>query len=284
MGWNFTDDVETFAEQARPLLARDPVLNTVPLTVLDSVRDGRMGERPSPDPLLFGWYQQSDQAVVSGAVLMTPPYELILAEIPAGGTAELVAALRERGARLPGVNGDVEVVEAFSAAWLDGTSQRAETLFRMRLYRLGELRTPSPMPRGRARLAVESDVDLAIEWFLAFHQEVGAHEGDVAPAVHDRISDRRMWLWEDESHEVVSLAARQRTTIGVARIGPVYTPPHQRRRGFAAAVTAACTADALEEADQLVLFTDLANPTSNSIYQQIGYRPVSDRIVVRYVD
>jgi predicted GNAT family acetyltransferase len=31
-----------------------------------------------------------------------------------------------------------------------------------------------------------------------------------------------------------------------------------------------------------VLFTDLANPTTNAIYQQIGYRPVEDRVILRF--
>lgn len=93
-----------------------------------------------------------------------------------------------------------------------------------------------------------------------------------------------MWLWENESGEAVSLAARQKTAAGVARVGPVYTPVQHRRRGFAAGVTAMCTMDALEHADQVVLFTDPANPTSNSIYQKIGYRPITDRKVVRFVD
>ncbi len=284
MGWRFTDDVETFAERARPILAEDPVRHTVPLTVLDSVREGRMDDRQSADPLLFGWCESPGQSVITGAILMTPPYELILAVIPEEGTANLVAALRGHGARLPGANGDVEVVDEFSTRWLAGTNQRAETFFRMRLYRLGELVAPAPLPLGQARLAVESDTDVAVEWFLAFHLEVGLPGSDVAPAVRGRIADRRMWLWEDESHQVVSLAARQKTAVGVARIGPVYTPPDLRRHGFAAAVTAACSIDALEHADQVVLFTDLANPTSNSIYQQIGYRPVSDRLAVRFLD
>jgi predicted GNAT family acetyltransferase len=93
-----------------------------------------------------------------------------------------------------------------------------------------------------------------------------------------------MWLWENEAGVPTSLAARQRTTAGAARIGPVYTPPEHRRHGYGAAVTAACTRDALRSADGVVLFTDLANPVSNSIYQQIGYLPVTDRAVIRFAD
>ena len=62
-----------------------------------------------------------------------------------------------------------------------------------------------------------------------------------------------------------------------ARIGPIYTPPDQRRRGYGSALTADLTQLQLDRGRRFCfLFTDLANPTSNSIYQQIGYRPVSD--------
>jgi predicted GNAT family acetyltransferase len=81
----------------------------------------------------------------------------------------------------------------------------------------------------------------------------------------------------------VSMAGRTRVVSGMTRIGPVYTPPEHRRRGYGAAVTAVLTASALEAgATEVVLFTDLANPTSNSVYLRIGYRAVSDRLVLAF--
>lgn len=77
--------------------------------------------------------------------------------------------------------------------------------------------------------------------------------------------------------------AGRNQAAGVARVGPVYTPTDHRRLGYGAAVTAACTRDALDRGvDAVVLFTDLANPTSNAIHQQIGYRPVRDQSVIRF--
>ncbi|MGW0659232.1 GNAT family N-acetyltransferase [Streptodolium elevatio] len=68
-----------------------------------------------------------------------------------------------------------------------------------------------------------------------------------------------------------------------AHIGPVYTPPEHRGRGYGAAVTAARTEAALAAgADEVLLFTDLANPTSNSIYRKIGYEPVEDRVILTF--
>jgi predicted GNAT family acetyltransferase len=102
--------------------------------------------------------------------------------------------------------------------------------------------------------------------------------------VRERIGGGRLWLWEDASGTPVSLAGRTAAAAGVSRVAPVYTPAGARRRGYGAAVTAACTADALAtDASEVVLFTDLANPTSNAIYQGIGFEPLSDRHVVRFV-
>jgi predicted GNAT family acetyltransferase len=89
-------------------------------------------------------------------------------------------------------------------------------------------------------------------------------------------------LWEHESRPV-SLAGRHKAAAGQARVGPVYTPPELRGRGFGGAATIAVTRAALDDgADGVVLFTDLANPTSNTLYQRLGYRRISDWAVLRF--
>jgi len=82
----------------------------------------------------------------------------------------------------------------------------------------------------------------------------------------------------------MDVAGRNVTVAGVSRVGPVYTPPEHRRQGYAAGVTAACTQHALDtDADQVILFTDVSNPTSNGVYRRLGYRPVEeDRLILRF--
>jgi len=276
--WEFTDDVEVYAERAWDLLAVDPAENTLALTVIQSVRAGR---RWSEDPMLFGWYEAGRTA---GAVSMTPPYELLLAAVPDHALGELVSGLRARAVRIPGVNGDIATADRFAAAWTAGSPLRASAAMRLRLYVLGTLRPPTPPPPGRPRRAGQADFAGVAGWFTAFQTEGGVHAVDVGPVVRDRIEAGLVWLWEDTAGTAVSIAARNRTAAGVARGAPVYTPPEQRRHGYGTAVTAACTRDALDQdAEHVVLFTDLANPTSNAIYQQIGYRPVRDQQVIHFV-
>ena len=70
----------------------------------------------------------------------------------------------------------------------------------------------------------------------------------------------------------------------MVRILIVYTPPEHRGRGYGGAATTVVTRQALDAGriGDVVLFTDLANPTSNALYQRLGYRPVEDRVVVEF--
>jgi RimJ/RimL family protein N-acetyltransferase len=276
--WVLSDSLDDFTERAWGLLAAGPVEQTVALSIVQGLRAGQRWSDVAP---VFAWYE--DDGEVRGAACMTPPFEMLLALVPQDAVEALVDTLREQGVAVPGVNGDVPTIERFVAAWLAGTDLGARTTFEQRLYGLKTLRPPDPPPPGRARPAVDSDLDLAAAWMAAFQREAGVPSTDVESAARVGIGDRRLWLWEDEGGEPVSLAGRTAPAVGVARVAPVYTPPAARRRGYGAAVTAAVTADALERgADDVVLFTDLANPTSNAIYQRIGFAPVSDRRVVRF--
>jgi predicted GNAT family acetyltransferase len=276
--WTLTGDFEAYAERTDALLTSSPAEHTVPLTVIETVRAGR---RWSDEPMLFGWYEEAGE--VRGAVFRTPPFEWLLAVMPEEATADLVAVLRSANADVPGVNGDVAGVDRFAAAWTAATGQRATITLALDLYELGTLRHPDPPPAGRARPAEEADLDVAIRFYTGFQDEVPTPSTEVLPLVRERIDDRRLWLWEDGAGGVASLAARTAAVAGVSRIAPVYTPPEHRRHGYATAVTAACTADALaRDAERVVLYTDVADPSANAMYQRIGFRPIGGRRVVQF--
>jgi predicted GNAT family acetyltransferase len=151
-----------------------------------------------------------------------------------------------------------------------------------RLYRLAGLIRPGPAPPGRPRLAVATDRDLLLAWSEAFHRELGETPPNLAATIDDRLGYRADTLWEVDGSPV-ALAGRTRKAAGMVRIGPVYTPPQQRRRGYASAVTAEVSQAAIDAgANEVVLFTDLANPTSNALYQRLGYRPAADQVVLSF--
>ncbi len=279
MTWHLTSDADRYARHVLDLLIADPEANTVPLTVLDSVRAGQRFSETDP---LFGWYVAGGTAI--GAFSVTPPFGVLLAELPEGSEPALAAALRQRGTAVPDVFGTVDAAGRFVASWTAGTDLRTEVVMRHRLYRLDALTPPVAPPAGHPRVAMPVDLDLVMDWALRFQLEAEASDAMPQREMYQRrVELGLLWLWQDEAGEPVSLAARNVAVAGVSRIGPVYTPPRFRSRGYAAAVTAACTQDALDcGARQVVLFTDLANPTSNEIYQRLGYRPLDDRVIVRF--
>jgi GNAT superfamily N-acetyltransferase len=279
MAWFTTDDIDEYVAAAGGFLRSRPADNTVPLTVLEVLRSrgsSAFGDRAPR----FGWWH--DGGDIRGAFLVTPPYPLLLTPVPAQSIEPLADVLAQAGTPLAGVNGEPEAAEGFAAAWRKRTGTAARTSMCQRLFRLAELLPPAPAPSGRARAPRSADRDLLVAWFAAFSEEAGSGDHDHEAAVDDRLSYGGLTLWE-AAGQPVSLAGLTRQVAGMARVGPVYTPPQWRRRGFGAGVTAAVSARALREgAREVLLFTDLANPTSNALYQRLGYQPVHDRLVLSF--
>ena len=176
-----------------------------------------------------------------------------------------------------------EAADAFAAAWRDHSGDIVSVHRRMRQFRLGELIRPEPGPEGAARLADRRDRDLLTEWFGAFVRDVGdPPRQDHGTAVDERLSYGGLTVWT-ASGAPVSMAGVTRSVAGMVRVGSVYTPPALRGRGYAGAMTAAVSQAARDAASrEVVLFTDLANPTSNALYQRLGYRPVEDRVTLSF--
>ncbi|MBN1170602.1 MAG: hypothetical protein JXA67_00325 [Micromonosporaceae bacterium] len=152
MPWEFTEDVNHFAQRAMDLLLADPVETTLPASIVDSVRRGRRYSEHSP---LFGWFD--DQGMVRGAVCMTPPYEMVLAVVPDETIAPLAAALRQQLPELPGVHGTPATVERFVREF---QADRVRVIMRNRLYALGTLQPPASQASGAPRPAVADDLSL----------------------------------------------------------------------------------------------------------------------------
>jgi GNAT superfamily N-acetyltransferase len=281
MPWTMSEDLDEFDGHAGPFLRERPAQNTIELTVIETLRatgPQTFGE----DAPLFGWWQ-APGGPVAGTCLQTPPFPLLLGRAPEQAVAELAASLAAAGRPLPGVNASVAAAGQFAAHWRARTGATAAEHMRNRLYRLGELVPPRPPPPGQARVAGDADQDLLVAWFRAFGREVAVvADQDRTRAVRDRIGYGGLMLWEADGVPV-AMAGLSRQVAGMTRVGPVYTPPGLRRRGYAGAVTAAVSQAARDAgAAEVLLFTDLANPTSNSIYQRLGYQPVEDRVILSF--
>lgn len=262
------------------LVAREAEHN-LPLGILLTLRD-QPEIYPEPPYLATVW----DAGHVALVAVRTPPLGAVLSEpgvaddlVPLAVDA-LVADLRAVSPDVPTVVGPRASVVPFVRRWSLATGCSARLEMAERIYRLSRVVGPRPTP-GSWRLAGARDRALLIDWVAAFHAEAqppGAVRVGTDAMVERwvRQDGRLAYLWENGG-KVVSLAGAGARTPNGRRIGPVYTPPGERGRGYAGAVTAAASQDQLDRgACFCFLFTDLANPTSNAIYQRIGYEPVSD--------
>ncbi|MEU0221166.1 GNAT family N-acetyltransferase [Streptomyces sp. NPDC006265] len=273
--WHLTHDLDGFLTRAGAFLRGRPALHTVPLTVTDNLR--RRGPRIYGDGAPeFGVLEQD--GVVRATVFRTPPHRMNLTALTAEEAEALAARLAALGHRLPGVHADRDTAAAFVEAWQRHTGAAATLRQRQRLYRLGTLTVPRPVPPGGPRVAVEADRDQLCRWHDEFVAAVG--EGSVRDAAEwadARIADGGITFWETPDGTPVAMAGATPEIAGQVRVASVYTPPHLRGRGYAGAATAEVSRAALAAgAQEVLLFTDLSNPTSNGLYQRIGYRPVAD--------
>ncbi|MFI1734308.1 GNAT family N-acetyltransferase [Streptomyces acidicola] len=273
--WQLTRDLDVFLDRAGAFLASEPALHTVQLTVADALRARGMRVYGEEAPY-FAWLTDPEGAVRATA-LRTPPYPLnVTAAAPEAADA-LAGRLAETGEVLPGVMGPSRVAAEFAAEWERRTGAVARLAMRQRLYRLGALTVPEPAPPGKARLAGGGDHELLVRWYGEFCADRGAPQHDPDAWVAARLAYGGLMVWELPDGTPVAMAGAMPEVAGQVRVAPVYTPAALRGRGYAGAVTAEVSRAALAKgADEVLLFTDLANPTSNGLYQRIGYRRVQD--------
>jgi predicted GNAT family acetyltransferase len=262
-------DPKAFLVRAAPFFESDPFSPSVIATVTSRIASGTL---PSVGDHLWFTVEEDDVHVI-GLSMHTPPHNMFLSRMPEDAALFLAREVALSGRNLPGVNGAIASTRAFARAWEQITGHSSTVLAETRMYRLIELLPPQAVP-GDARLACSKrDVSLVADWLAAFHDEAQPHApvDDWTAMAKRRISAEELHLWQRHGTPV-AVAGVSRAVAGVARIGPVFTPPMWRGNGYGSSVTAAATSAALRAGTQhVVLYTDLANPTSNSIYQNIGY-------------
>ncbi len=278
------EQVDPFLSRVRAELEREEVRNSLPLGVALNLQKHPTQQQPYLATV-------EDGTRLAAVAVMTPPHNLIIAsDSPEEHEAFTLLAqnLQANGWPMPGVLGPAEVAHSFAQAWQQLTGQTYREGMRERVFELTQVIPPRPGP-GRLRIATQADLELVLRWIRAFFQEAAPEEPTGSPEVMRREWTKRiergtLYLWELEDGQVVSLAAKTRPVSKVISIGPVYTPVEERGKGYASRCVAVLSQLLLDSGwERCSLFTDLANPTSNSIYQQIGYRPVCDFTVYLFV-
>jgi GNAT superfamily N-acetyltransferase len=270
------EDAEAVAAALRDV-PLDPILDTVLLTVLD-----RALKDPAAFPERHWWIAEGDTGMV-GVAFRTPPWPLGLALSPGPWVDDLVSALLADGMDIGEVQGEPSRTAAFIAASTKHVGGTWSTVMGQRLLRCDRLRPPTGVP-GRSRVVAPDERSQLVAWLQAFGVELDLLREDNEALADGLLGGLARW-WVNDRDEPVSVAAYKHPQRGVSRVGPVYTPPDQRRNGYAAAISAHVTQAAYDAgAEQVVLYTDAANPTSNAVYERIGYAFHSEAVICRRND
>jgi len=292
-----TTDPAAFLAVAEDHLAADPVVTTVMATVTSRHRDEQdAGIAPPTDrPQWWAVVRDGDGAIAGLAMRTsrTPPHPMFVLPMADDAALALARAIHQRGETIGGLNGALPAAEVMAGELARLQGDTVEVAQHVRLFELAELVPPVGVP-GSLRTATVDDFDLAKQWVDRFMHDADVQAGR-DPAAHGReviepedlqrrIAGGTYWFWLDEAGERVHLTGANPPAFGVARIGPVYTPPEQRRKGFAGAAVAQVSQLILDAGARACLYTDQANPTSNGIYQALGYRAVVDQVNLRIGD
>ncbi|MEU1690763.1 GNAT family N-acetyltransferase [Streptomyces hirsutus] len=275
-GWHLTEDVDDFLTRAGDFLRSRPGSHVMQLTWAERVR-ARGADAFGTEAPVFGVLERAGE--VGATFYRLPPRALGLSPLTPEEADSLAAHLAALGHSLSLVSADHGTATVFAEAWQRHTGATPELRdTRLRLYRLGTLTPPEPLPAGRGRVLGEQDLDQVMFWCGEFAKAVGE---DVSISddtwAGTRFADKRYTLWETSDGTPVSIAGMNPMIGGQIQVDIVYTPAHLRGHGYAGAVTAEVSRAALAAgAREVVLFADLSNPTSNALYQRLGYRTLTD--------
>jgi uncharacterized protein len=267
-----------FLDAAGPVMSVREEMNSLPIGLC--IRMLSRGMRPGDSP--FFATCELDSAI-AGAVMMTPPHNLILCDGPSWpdeAMACLVDLLLSEGRDVPGVIGPVPLAGRFATCWR-GAFGGPGSIHARRSMSLGVYSLSAPadvrMAPGALRKASEEEKDLVLRWNGRFHIDCFGEDAPLesSEAVTEQIRAGEVFLWIDGAP--VSMAARSRRTWNGETVSLVYTPPELRGRGYATSCVSSLSRLMLDQGRLFcTLFTDVANPVSNGIYMKIGYERLGD--------
>ena len=265
------ETAKRFLERARAWLEADEVENNVILGIASGLQ-----KHPERAKAASYFLTVEDNALLVGAAIMTPPHHLVIARSPEAALKSLADWLITERVSVPGLLGRKFEAKIFADLWMSQRGKLGRLGLALRMHSCSCVVHP-PYRSGRIRAASINDKSLLVQWCREFTIETGVPESpdDCDDLIPNKIDDRSLFVWEDG--QVVTMAGLGGDTAHGIRIGSVYTPPALRGKGYATSCVAALTQRMLDSSKRFCcLYTDLANPTSNRIYQKVGYEPVCD--------
>jgi GNAT superfamily N-acetyltransferase len=285
MNVELIESVDEFLDVTAGFRAADPLRTNVIGSVALSIADG---ERTYDD--YRWWVVRGDGDDVVGVAMRTAPFNMVVTPMTGDAARALGRSVAAADDALPGITGSTGVIDALVEGYVGSKSPGSTRALvedrRDLLYELDELVTPDV--EGVGRSALDDDVELLAPMLSEFMRETELMPTSISEArdtARRKVKEGSLFCWEFGG-DVVAIAGHANIvttgSIVIGRVGPVYTPAQYRRRGFGSAVTAHVTRSLIERGARVMLFTNAANPTSNKIYQAIGYRLVDELVEVRF--
>jgi predicted GNAT family acetyltransferase len=275
-----TDDAPSLLSETEAFLASEPVRHNLILTLLHA-----RAARAEPGR----YWVARDGGDVAGVAFQSPlNYPVSLTPMREDVVAAIADAVFEASPSAPGVTAEAAVAARFAGCWTERSKAPARPFQAMRLYEVNEVAPPdapgaphaSGAAGGRFRVARLDERDLVLAWARAFFVDIGEPAAHATGLVEERLPRGHFFVWEDG--EPVSMAAHTEPVAGVVRVQYVYTPPERRAHGYALACVGELSRQMRARGHRCVLFADLENPRSNSIYRRLGYRPVAELVKYRF--
>ncbi|MFF0141822.1 GNAT family N-acetyltransferase [Streptomyces sp. NPDC005227] len=277
--WQLTQDMDDFLARAADFLRSRAALHNTTLTDIEKLRTRGRDPRGAEFTPVFGRLMSAGE--VRAVFYCTPRGRLGLTPLSAEQAEGLAAHLAGLGHAPATVIADHDTATAFAEAWQRHTAAVPSPFWRTHLYRLGTPTPPRPRPEGRGRVASTADHEQVVRWCREFCVAVDERPSigaiDAGSWADTRFADKHFTFWETPDGTSVSMAGSTSMIGGMVRVDPVSTPARFRGRGYAGAVTVEVSSAALAAgATDVVLFADPDNPTSNALYQRIGYVHLAD--------
>lgn len=269
------DSIDAFLATCGPLLEQHEAENGLMLGL--TLRAKAAQEAGESSPILLISLVEHGQ--VQGAAIQTPPHNLILSRMREEWLAPLADFVHTQQLEFKGIVGPKQEATSFAQVWEQKTGQETKQEFRQLIYRLDAVQDIRPTT-GEMHQATMEDIETVAEWFWKFAEVLPVHERGT-PDKHHRKAEERIkrgdiFLWKDQE-AFVSMAGVSGPTRNGIRVNAVYTPPQLRGKGYASANVAAMSQLQLDSGREFCfLYTDADFPTSNKIYQDIGYQHVCD--------
>ena len=288
MKYRLYKDIHTFYNDTYDILMRHEAQNLIPLGNVILGNEGK-DKRDWRDPANWLMATVSDEAGIRLTAIMTPPHNLTLYATDNVLNEEaiscLIAELAEQ--EVPGVMTEKTLAEYFADAYSARKGISFTTSMNQRIFELTTVKPDIPK-LGTLRLLTEKDMSFFPYWAEAFYAAAVRYDAKEMsiPQEAERflftIATEKIYVLEDDGVPV-SIAGLVREMPTSAGVAMVYTPPYNRGKGYATSCVAGISQIALDKGFlRCVLYTDLANPTSNSIYQKIGYRPICDSLEIKF--